>query len=103
MLGWVQPVYVGFLKKFVLSRGGLLLLLLARNADGRWEVESSSYTLKAGSVRNKSHTIWMAKPGTVIPSWAAVPLRTASSGLLLIRETIPIWLNHCGGASVVEG
>lgn len=46
MLGWVQPVYVGFLKKFEVSRGGLLLLLLARNADGRWEVELLSYTLK---------------------------------------------------------
>ena len=85
MLGLLQPVYVGFLKKFVLSRGGLLLLLLlqARNANGRWKVEPSSYVLKVGSVRNKSHTIWMMKPGTVITSWTAVPLWTASSGLLL--------------------
>lgn len=108
MLGWLQPVYVGFLRKFVLSRGGLLLLLFffwpgMPTGGGRWEVEPSSYALKVGSVRNKSHTIRMLKPGTVIPLWTAVPLWTASSGLLLTRETIPIWLNHCGWASVVEG
>lgn len=77
-------------------------LLLASNADGRCEVQPSSYGLEVTSARSESHTIWMMKPGTVITPWAAGPLHTASPGLFVMGENNSISLSHCGWVFVAE-